>query len=136
MVSGSLYHFNNPYFDCHLAKASNNRFLGGKEFVIVTIFQIRSLYFHHFVILKYKRMFEKSFSVDFTTPASEKRVRENKGFGVCDRPPELHLRLNLTLFKHPLRKIQALYSTQLPNTPALHIRFAYKSTGISHEGFI
>jgi hypothetical protein len=48
----------------------------------------------------------------------------------------LHLRLNLTLFKHPLRKIQALYSTQLPNTPALHIRFAYKSTGISHEGFI
>jgi len=34
-----------------------------------------------------QRVFEKSFSVDFTTPASEKRVRENKGFGVCDRPP-------------------------------------------------
>jgi len=56
-------------------------------------------------------VFEKSFSVDFTTPPSEKRVRENKGFGVCDAetaatptPPELHLRLNLTLFKHPLNK--------------------------------
>jgi hypothetical protein len=47
-------------------------------------------------------MFEKSFSVDFTTPVSEKQLRENKGFGVCDLPPELHLRLNLTLFKHPL----------------------------------
>jgi hypothetical protein len=49
-----------------------------------------------------KRMFEKSLSVDFTTPATEKRLRENKGFGVCDRTTELHLRLKLTLFKHPL----------------------------------
>jgi len=50
-----------------------------------------------------KRVFEKSFSVDFTTLASEKRLRENKGFGVSNLPPELHLRLNLTLFKHPLK---------------------------------
>jgi len=51
-----------------------------------------------------KRVFEKSFSVDFTTPTPDKRLPENKGFGVCDRPAELHLRLNLTLFKHLLSR--------------------------------
>ncbi|QFS44134.1 hypothetical protein GXM_01607 [Nostoc sphaeroides CCNUC1] len=29
--------------------------------------------------------------------------RDNEGYGNCDRFSELHLRLKLTLFKHPLR---------------------------------
>ncbi|NMG17939.1 hypothetical protein DP116_00155 [Brasilonema bromeliae SPC951] len=49
-----------------------------------------------------KRMFEKSKTVCFTTLTTEKRLRENLGFGICDHAPESHLRLKQTLFKHPL----------------------------------
>ena len=48
---------------------------------------------------------EKPSNVCLTTLVTEKLTREDQAYGICDRCSELHLRLDLTLFKHPLTKI-------------------------------
>ncbi|WP_410477553.1 RNA 2'-phosphotransferase [Nostoc sphaeroides] len=57
--------------------------------------------------------------------------RDNEGYGNCDRFSELHLRLKLTLFKHPLMsdsrlvKISKYLSKYLRHTPdAIGIKLA------------
>jgi len=79
-----------------------SRFSGAEKYLTEPILDFRFWIRRGINRFSPKRMFEKSWNVDFTTPATEKRLGENKGFGVCDRTHELHLRLKLTLFKHPL----------------------------------